>query len=139
MVGEKIRVARQAQHLSLSDVAERAGISAATLSRIETNKQSIDLGIFLLLAKILKRQAHELLGEEDGHVQPPLAWKIASLGTDERARLWREVSAARRTQKPARRSDPASVALHVEELIAQIDFIREEIESVRKRLRSRRA
>jgi transcriptional regulator with XRE-family HTH domain len=139
MVGEKLRSARQDQHLSLSDVAERAGISAATLSRIETNKQSLDLGIFLLLAKILKRLPHELLGEEHEHGQLPLASKIASLGTDERTRLWREVSAARRTQKPARRSDAGSVALQVEELIAQIDFIREEIESVRKRLRSRRS
>lgn len=141
MVGENIRAARQDQHLSLTDVAGRAGISAATLSRIETNKQSLDLGTFLLLARILKRQAHELLGEEDGATDLPLAARIVSLGSNERARLWREVSAARRNQKgTARKTESAAnVAMQVEELIAQIDFIRDEIEIVRKRLRSRRS
>jgi transcriptional regulator with XRE-family HTH domain len=141
MVGHNIRSARQDQHLSLTDVAVRAGISPATLSRIETNKQSLDLGIFLLLAKILKRQPHELLGDEDSDGDLPLATKIASLGSNEWTRLWRDVSAARRTQRGSRRSDSsaANVAMHVDELIAQIDFIREEIEVVRKRLRSRRA
>jgi transcriptional regulator with XRE-family HTH domain len=140
MVGENIRSARQDQHLSLTDVAGRAGISAATLSRIETNKQSLDLGIFLLLAKILKRQPHELLDEEDNNGEVPLASKIASLGSPERTRLWRDVTAARRTQRPTKRGDNAvNVAMHVEELIAQIDSIREEIEVVRKRLRSRRS
>jgi len=140
MVGENIRSARQDQHLSLTDVAGRAGISAATLSRIETNKQSLDLGIFLLLARILKRQPHELLGDADSDADLPLATKIASLGADERTRLWRDVSAARRVQRGSKRSDSstANVAMQVEELIAQIDFIREEIEVVRKRLRSRR-
>src|SRR5687767_9504368 len=115
MVGENIRSARQDQHLSLTDVAGRAGISAATLSRIETNKQSLDLGIFLLLARILKRQPHELLGEEDSDADLPLASKIASLGSNERTRLWRDVSAARRTQRgTTRRSDSsANVAMQV--------------------------
>jgi transcriptional regulator with XRE-family HTH domain len=141
MVGENIRAARQDQHLSLTDVAGRAGISAATLSRIETNKQSLDLGIFLLLARILKRQPHELLGAEGSDTDLPLASKIASLGSNERTRLWRDVSAARRTERgTTRRSDSsANVAMQVEELLAQIDFIREEIEVVRKRLRSRRS
>jgi transcriptional regulator with XRE-family HTH domain len=140
MVGENLRAARQDQHLSLSDVAERAGISAATLSRIETSKQSLDLDIFLTLAKILKRPPHELLGDNDGEQHPPLAARIASLGTGERARLWREVNAARRSQRHTRQTETtANLAMQVEELIAQIDFIREEIEVVRKRLRARRS
>lgn len=139
MVGENIRAARQAQHLSLTDVAGRAGMSAATLSRIETNKQSLDLGVFLTLARILRRPPHELLGEDGEEGESPLATRIVSLGIGERSRLWRDLTAARRTQRSTKKSQSASnVALQVEELVAQIDFLREEVETMRKRLRSKR-
>ena len=135
IVGERLREARHAQRLSLAQVAAKASISTATLSRIETSKQTVDLGLFLSLAKILNRAPHELLGEESSG-DDPLAEKIASLGNTERTRLWRDLSTARlkdRTTK--RRSDIVNVAQHVEELIAQIEFLRDELDVVRKRLR----
>ena len=134
IVGERLREARHAQRLSLAQVAAKASISTATLSRIETNKQTVELGLFLSLAKILNRAPHELLGEQNG--DDPLAEKIASLGNTERTRLWRDLSTARtkdRTTK--RRSDMINVAQHVEELIAQIEFLRDELDVVRRRLR----
>jgi transcriptional regulator with XRE-family HTH domain/quercetin dioxygenase-like cupin family protein len=40
VIGEKLRTARQAQHMSLRDLAEKASISASMLSQIETGKAS---------------------------------------------------------------------------------------------------
>lgn len=138
MIGEKIREARQSQHLSLSQVASKAKVSVATLSRIETNKQGLELGLFLTLARILKITPHELLGSDgavDGDGHDPLVGKIASLGTVERAQLWRDLATARRTERNQRRVEIRHVAQQVEELLAQLDFLREEIVHVRKRLR----
>ena len=102
MIGERIRELRQAQGLSLADIAGKAKISVATLSRIENGKQSVDLGLFLVLAKVLQIAAHELLldPEENGNGKvDPLARRIAMLETKQRTELWREVAAERRTQR----------------------------------------
>ena len=136
IVGERLRDTRQSQHLSLTDVASKAGISAATLSRIETNKQGIDLGLFLSLARILKAVPHELLGENvpNEKAADPLARKIAALASSERAKMWRELTAARRER---RKKPRAEVSGQVEELIAQFEYIKQEIESVRFNLKRR--
>lgn len=135
MIGERIRESRQSQHLSLTDVAGKAGISAATLSRIETSKQGLDLGLFLTLAKILKAAPHELIGEDgEERESDPLARKIAALASVERARLWRDLAAVRRER---RRKPRAEVGAQFEELLAQFEYLRQEIESVRTNLRRR--
>lgn len=140
MIGERIRGLRQSQGRSLADVAEKAKISVATLSRIENDKQSVDLGLFLSLAAILRVAPHEILGDngdDDGKVDP-LARRIAGLAARERAELWRELAAERRTQRSRTRgADVRNVAQQVEELLAQVDFLREELETVRKRMKRR--
>ena len=135
-IGERIRESRQGQHLSLTDVAEKAGISAATLSRIETSKQGLDLGLFLSLARILKNAPHELLGSDaaDEDTADPLAKKIAALASVERARLWRDLATAR---KERRKRPRAEVTAQFDELLAQFEYLRQEIESVRLNLRRR--
>src|SRR5436190_13912054 len=98
MIGERIRQTRQARRLSLNDVAGRAKISVATLSRIERDKQGLELGLFLTLCKVLKTSPRELLVEgdaADGKVDP-LAVRIASLNHPERLQLWHELAANRR-------------------------------------------
>lgn len=137
MVGNRLRVARQSRNLSLTELAARADISAATLSRIERDKQNVDLGLFLTLTRILKLTPHEVLAdaEADGGVDP-LVRAISGMQTGERAQLWRSLAAERRTHR-IRRADGRAVANEVEELLAQVDFIRGEIESVQKRLRRR--
>ena len=138
MIGEKLREARQSQSLSLSQVASKAKVSVATLSRIETNKQGLELTLFLTLARILKTAPQELLGTDgDGHADgsDPLVGKITALDFAERAQLWRDLTAARRTERNQRRAEARHVAPQIEELIAQLDFLREEIVHVRKRLR----
>ena len=137
MVGNRIRAARQSRNLSLTELASRADISAATLSRIERDKQNLDLALFLTLIQILKLTPHEVLGEatnEDG--VDPLVRTISGMQTGERAQLWRSLAAERRSHRP-RKTDGHVVANEVDELLAQVDFIRGEIESVQKRLRRR--
>jgi transcriptional regulator with XRE-family HTH domain len=141
MIGERIRELRQAQGRSLADVAGKAKISVATLSRIENDKQSVDVGLFLVLAKILQVAANELLpaegnGEDNGNVDP-LARRIAMLETTKRTELWREVAAERRAQRTRVRGARQDSGQQIEEMLAQMDFLREELETVRKRMKKR--
>lgn len=140
MVGERIRKARQSQQLSLAQVAVKASISVATLSRIETNKQPLELGLFLILAGVLGISPHSLLGDEDGNAVDgvdPLVSQISGLAPSDRARMWRDLAADHRTRRIGRGAGLRDVAQHVEELVAQIDFLREEIESVRTQVKKR--
>ena len=137
VVGERIRGSRHSQHLSLTDVATKAGISAATLSRIETSKQGIDLALFLTLARILKAIPQELLGENPAaneKASDPLVRKITQLASTDRTRLWKDLAAARRARRRGGRSE---LNQQVEELLAQFEYIRQEIESVRTTLKRR--
>jgi transcriptional regulator with XRE-family HTH domain len=137
VVGERIRDSRHSQHLSLTDVATKAGISAATLSRIETSKQGIDLALFLNLAKILKAIPQELLGENGAvseKASDPLVRKITQLASTDRTRLWKDLATARRARRRGGRSE---LNQQVEELLAQFEYIRGEIESVRTTLKRR--
>ena len=138
MLGKRLREARLTRHLSLSEVASRAKISVATLSRVERDKQGMDLGMFMLLCKILDTPPQDLLGKSgDGAIADPLAAKIARLDVKERTHLWKELSA----NVQAKKNEHARIrqlGFEVEELLAQIDFLRDEIEHIQKRLRNGR-
>lgn len=137
MIGERIRELRQAHGRSLADVAGKAKISIATLSRIENDKQSVDLALFLVLATVLGVNANELLEpvKDDGNGIDPLARRIAMLETKKRTELWRGVAAERRAQR--NRKGGADASQQVDELLAQLEYLREELESIRKRVRRR--
>jgi len=141
MVGDNLRQARLAQHLSLATVAGQAHISAATLSRIETNKQPLELRMFMTLAGVLKISARELLGPDGEELQPqgsdPLVMRISALETGARTRLWQALAAERRSHNGSN-SRSRNMANQLDELLAQVEFLREEIEAVRSRLRKRR-
>jgi transcriptional regulator with XRE-family HTH domain len=131
-IGAALRLARQARRMSLSDVATKAGMSVATLSRIETGKQNVDVSLLVTLAHILRVSPAALLeGNGDGH-QPSaaLAAELAMLSPAERARVL--VSAL----KQSRREGPRE-ALHsrVESLLTTLDLMREELVFVRKDIR----
>jgi transcriptional regulator with XRE-family HTH domain len=135
MIGARLREARQARQLSLNSVAQKAEISVATLSRIERDQQRIDVDLLLNLIRILKINAHDVLDAEppnDG--VEPMAVRIAGLATVERTKLWRELAI---TRKGSRVTGGANrvLAQQVEEFLAQLDFLRGEIEAVRKKLR----
>jgi len=122
MIGERIRQTRQARRLSLNDVSERAKISVATLSRIERDKQGLELGLFLTLCRILKSSPQDFLGTDAPENVDPLALKIAGLQHTERVQLWRDLAVARRGEKRhAMRTQMRKLADEVEELLAQLE------------------
>lgn len=140
MIGDKLRQARLAQDRSLADVAAKAKISVATLSRIENDKQSVDLALFLAIAKVLQVGIQNLLHEDgapgNGNL---LARQIAALAPKEREELWRELAAERRVVRIKKRgTEMKHVGQQVEELLAQLDFLREELDSIRKRVKKQR-
>jgi transcriptional regulator with XRE-family HTH domain len=139
MIGERLRDARETRGLSLVDVAVKAHISAATLSRIENSKQGLDFGLFLILAKILAVAPADLVNaDEAGEINDPLVAKIAQLPTGDRARLWRDLADARRTSRQKRNTRHSdTLSQQMEELFAQFEFIREELEAVRTNVRKR--
>ena len=139
MIGERLRQARVARQLSLADVAGEAHVSAATLSRVERDKQAMDVALFLTLARVLHATPADLLSDNDGNGDDnSLAMRIAAMESRERTKLWRQLGAERRDQRSRGRADAHMMVLEVEELLAQMDFLRDEIESVRMRLVKKR-
>lgn len=138
MIGARLRQLRQTQGRSLADVAGKASVSVATLSRIETDKQSLELTLLVALAKILAVPPAELLAGITGPSaeEDPLARRIAALETRQRVELWRDLAAERR-QRRGRRPSSKDVVQQVDEVLAQVEFLREELETVRKRVRRR--
>ena len=134
MIGEKLRLARHERELSLQEVAAKAKISAATLSRIENGKQAVDVEMVVLISRILKVNPADLFDSESRDGVDPLASRLATLDSKSRARVWTELAANTRKQA-ARKKSVRDVSMKVEELLAQIDFMRAEIEAVRKRMR----
>ena len=137
MIGERLREARGARSLSLADVAGKAHISAATLSRIENGKQGVDLGLFLTIVKILRVEPADVLGsEEENSSGDRLVDQITALQGEQRTRLWRDLAASRRASHE-RRSDSRAINQKVEELVAQMEYILGEIEAMRGKQRRR--
>lgn len=136
MVGEKLREVRLAKNLSLAVVAQQAAISVATLSRIERDKQAIEVNLLVRLAGILRTNPQDLLGNgSDTGTTDPLVAKITSMPTSDRARLWRGLTEQRIEIRDARgQNRSAAIGDQIEELLAQVDLLRGEIESVRERL-----
>ncbi|HEY2828706.1 MAG TPA: hypothetical protein VGJ88_01210, partial [Thermoanaerobaculia bacterium] len=103
-------------------------------------KQGLAFGLFLVLAKVLAIAPADLVGSEgDANSDDPLVARIAQLSTSDRARLWHDLADARRNshrKRYARHS--ATLSQQMEELFAQFDFIREELEAVRTRIRKPR-
>jgi transcriptional regulator with XRE-family HTH domain len=140
MIGARIRDVRNTRNLSLADVAVKAKVSVATLSRIENDKQPLDVEMLMILAKVLKVTAQELFGDptEEAKGIDPLAKRIVALNSKDRVKLWREIAAQRRAERSGRRDQMHQIGSQVEELLAQLDFLRDEVELVRTRIRRKR-
>ncbi len=73
LVRARLRTLRQTLGLSLDEVADRANLSASTISRIETGKRTISLDVLLPLASALQVDLDELLdvrGDDDVVIHP---------------------------------------------------------------------
>jgi len=114
-IGARLRVLRREKQLSLADIAARARISAATLSRIENGKQPLGVELFLTLSALLDAPADTILAAKD---EP--------------------ASAAPPAPKPPReRRRPLDVRL--EDLVQQVDALRQRIVALRDDLAPSRA
>jgi transcriptional regulator with XRE-family HTH domain len=133
MVGRKIRELRLAQGRSLADIAKRADVSVATLSRVETGKQAIDLGFLLCVARILGASADEILDGRGSGSAASLAAAIASMPATDRAGLWRAVGDARRGRRGRGSRQSSELARDLEELHAHLELLREELDAIRAR------
>jgi len=73
-VGARLRAARQARGLTLEDLAGSAGMSASTLSRLESGKRQASLELLLPLTRRLGLRIDELLTPEavDPRVRRPI-------------------------------------------------------------------
>jgi transcriptional regulator with XRE-family HTH domain len=60
-LGKKIRAAREAEGLSIRQLAERSGVNIARISRLENDRANLRLPNFLDLLRILKISAGEAL------------------------------------------------------------------------------
>ena len=138
MIGEKLREVRQSQGRSLAEVAAKASISVATLSRIETEKQSIDVQLLLLLTGVLGIATSGMFSDGTGHSNGgSLAKQIVALDPRQRGELWRQVAIERRAQRATVRRGPQKIAEQIEELLEQLEVMREELEAIRARVRAR--
>lgn len=139
-IGERLREARQTREWSLTQVAAKAKMSAATLSRIENEKQALDVTTLFSLARILGVPAEVLVSESGNGRQSEedddLAQTIAAMPARERTRLWQELRDRRSGR--TRRKETRDLEALVDELVAQLEFVRTELESVRTRLRVRK-
>ncbi len=62
LVGPRLRVARQSRGWTLEDLAERAGMSVSTLSRLESGKRQASLELLLPLVRELGIRLDDLVG-----------------------------------------------------------------------------
>jgi transcriptional regulator with XRE-family HTH domain len=141
MLGERLRKIRQVQERSLADVAGKAKISIATLSRIENGKQTLDVEMLVTLAKVLGVPPTELVdnpGAAKGDGADTIVRTLAGLESRDRARVWRNYAVVRKSGKGGtRRVKLANIGDEVDELLAQIELLRQELQSVQKRLKKR--
>ncbi len=135
-VGDRLRQARKDAGLSLATVAGEASMSISTLSRIETGKQPVEVGTFMMLARILEVDPAAMIGAtgEDNDPIDPLLRQLKVLDRAERLRLWQQLAAGSRTARLEGRARATSLAMEVEELLAQLDMLRAEIEAVKGRI-----
>jgi len=134
-VGERLRTARMSRELSLGDVAGQIGVSAATLSRIENGKQSLDLPLFLDLARVLAVRPVAMLEDGDGPARiEELIEELAALPAAERSRVFAEANERSR----GRRTATASLPTRVDGLLQSLNAVRTELLDVRAALRRQR-
>jgi transcriptional regulator with XRE-family HTH domain len=133
-VGTALRSARTARGMSLNDVASAAGISAATLSRIETEKQGVDVGLLMSIAGILHVAPADILATDDerSHTAERLADALAALPSAERAKV---IAAASRRRQSRKASEQLQAQL--ETLLVTVDLIRDELTELHRETQRR--
>jgi transcriptional regulator with XRE-family HTH domain len=129
-IGESLRRLRLERQLSLSGVAAQAGVSVATLSRVETGKQTVDVVLLLTIARILGVAPSEILGsDQPGDELDELTRRISRLPAADRGKVFSESSRRRTTR---------DVSATMDDLLAQIDLLRDDLLELQRRVRTRK-
>lgn len=127
LIGETLRRLRTERELSLAGVAQQARISIATLSRVETNKQNLDVDLLLTLARILGVSAAEILGDrEEADDVDQLSRRLAALPAAKRTKVILQSS---------RRRDPKQIQSTLDDLVAAVEILRDELVAVNRAVR----
>ncbi len=95
-LGERIRERRTGLRLSQEALAEKTGISANTVSRIEGGQMSMTIGIFIKLVQALVADAGSLLGLLPASGEKryrALCYRISHLRAEEQEIVLRTVDA----------------------------------------------
>jgi len=66
-IGKKIRTLREQQHLSLNQVAEKAGVSSTTVHKLERNEMTPTVTVLMKIADALGEKVGFFFEEEDNH------------------------------------------------------------------------
>ena len=96
LIGERIRSQRIKLCLSQEELAEKAGISANTVSRIEGGQMSMSIGTFIKLTRALDADAGSLLGLLPGQGEKQyqdICYRISHLRECDRKTVLRTVEA----------------------------------------------
>ncbi|HSP35023.1 MAG TPA: helix-turn-helix transcriptional regulator [Thermoanaerobaculia bacterium] len=133
--GSALRVARHARQLSLGEVAPKAGLSVATLSRIETGKQSIQIHVLVNLAAILGVDAAQLLAGESGPAESSLILARALVQRSPAELTEIMLWAGKHTLR--RNASRATVAAQFDQMLATIELMVEELHELRKHSKKR--
>ncbi|HET7434239.1 MAG TPA: helix-turn-helix transcriptional regulator [Thermoanaerobaculia bacterium] len=120
-VGDNLRHARFDLGLSLADVAQKAGISVATLSRIETDKQNLDVVLLTKLARILGVPPGEMFGPVTDTDRAAVTRRLARLPSKDRARAFSDAS--------------RGSGMTVDDLLSMMDVLREELTKLQRSAR----
>jgi hypothetical protein len=86
---------------------------------------------------VLSRNVSSFIDDvgEEGQRRASLVDTMSMLGPEARIAVWRQLADRARTRPSNGRPAGRNLALEVDELLAQIDFLRAEIELVRSRLK----
>src|SRR5256885_342478 len=87
---------------------------------------AIILDLMTMIARVLHLSPHDLLGEDE-EVDGFLADKIATLKPNDRARFWHDLTGSRKRNGNGSSRRVEDLSVEVEELLAQIDFLRGEV------------
>jgi hypothetical protein len=87
----------------------------------------------MTLSRILNLNPADLFQEENREAADPVVSRITSLDSKSRTKVWNDLASAARARK-SKRTQARQIGMDVEELLAQIDFLRAEIESVKRRM-----
>ncbi len=129
-IGDRLREARRQRRLSLQQVAQSAGISAATLSRIETSKQSLDIQLLLRVADTLGAAPADFLTRAGDDRVSDLQRALEHLAPESRSALWSTLAQRATDDGDDLAHEP--MASRLSEVLAQLDLLRAEVESMRR-------